>query len=148
DEPKTEIQPLTRAEATHLVGIAKTHFPRWYPWVLCALRTGLRLGELIALQWGDIDWNGRFIIVRRNIVKGVETSPKSHQRRRVDLSAQLHVALLAWRKAQRARWLKKGKNMPPWVFPSRFDETPLEERNVRHVFTRMLEKAELRQIRI
>jgi integrase len=45
------------------------------------------------------------------------------------------------------RWLKKGKEVPLWVFPSR-EGTPHEERNVRHVFTRMLEKAELRQIRI
>jgi integrase len=34
-----------------------------------------------------------------------------------------------------------------WVFPSR-EGTALEERNMRHVFTRMLEKAELRRIRI
>jgi integrase len=33
------------------------------------------------------------------------------------------------------------------VFPS-LEGTPLEERNVRHEFTRLLEKAELRQIRI
>jgi hypothetical protein len=33
------------------------------------------------------------------------------------------------------------------VFPS-VEQTALEERNVRHVFTRMLENAELRQIRI
>ena len=35
----------------HLVNVASMHFPRWYPWVLCALRTGFRLGELLALQW-------------------------------------------------------------------------------------------------
>ena len=33
------------------------------------------------------------------------------------------------------------------MFPS-LEGTALEERNVRHVFTRMLEKAELRQIRV
>ena len=37
--------------------------------------------------------------------------------------------------------------MPPWVFPSRTG-TALEERNVRHVFKRMLLKAGLRHIRI
>jgi integrase len=52
-----------------------------------------------------------------------------------------------WRRQQRARWLKKGKPMPEWVFPS-LEGTALEERNVRHVFTRMLEKAELRRIRL
>src|SRR5688572_31251862 len=102
------------------------------------MRTGLRLGEQIGLQWGDIDWNGQFLVVQRNIVRGVVTTPKSHQCRRVDLSVQLIGALLAWRRAQQARWLKKGKEMPSWVFPS-LEGTPLEERNVRHVFNRMLE---------
>lgn len=147
DEPTTEIQPLTGEEAALLVQTAADDFPRWYPWVLCALRTGLRMGELLALQWADVDWNGRFVVVQRNIVKGVLTSPKSHQRRRVDLSAQLAAALLAWRRVQRAHWLKKGQDQPPWVFPSR-EGTALEERNVRHVFTRLLAGAALRQIRV
>ena len=83
----------------------------------------------------------------RNIVRGVVTSPKSHQQRRVDITPQLATALLAWRRVQRARWMKKDEPMPLWVFPSR-EGTALEERNVRHVFTRLLEKAQLRQMRI
>ena len=147
DEPKPQIQPLTRAEAAHLVAVAQENFRRWSPWVLCALRTGLRLGELLALQWGDIDWNGRFIEVQRNLVQGVLTSPKSHKCRKVDLSMQLQDALVGWRRALQARWLKKGEPLPLWVFPS-LEGTAAEERNVRHVFTRLLEKAALRQIRI
>jgi integrase len=147
DEPKPEINPLTRDEAGHLVATAKVHFPRWYAFVLCALRTGLRLGELLALQWGDLDWNSRFLLVQRNIVYGVITSPKSHQRRRVDMSAQLTTALLEWRRHLRARALQKGTELSPWVFPSLIG-TELEARNVRHVFKRLLEKAELRNIRV
>jgi integrase len=37
--------------------------------------------------------------------------------------------------------------MPPWVFPS-LTGTPVEERNVRHVFKRVLEKAGLGHMRI
>jgi integrase len=147
DEPERTIQPLTAGEVAHLVAVAKEHFPRWHAWVLCALRTGLRLGELLALQWGDIDAHGRFIVVQRNIVRGVLTSPKSHQRRRVEMSPQLEAALSVWRRALRARWLKKGEPMPAWIFPS-LEGTALEERNVRTVFTRLLAKADLRQIRI
>ena len=99
------------------------------------------------LQWGDIDWQGHFLVVQRNIVRGVLTSPKSHQRRRVDMTPQLEAALLVWRRALRRRWLKKGEPMPSWVFPS-LEGTALEERNVRTAFTRVLEKAKLRQIRI
>jgi integrase len=147
DEPKPQIQPLTREEAAHLAAVARVHFPRWYPFVLCALRTGLRLGELLALHYGDLDWNSRFIVVQRNLVRGVVTTPKSHQRRRVDMSTQLAAALLEWRLSQQARAFKKGTSLPRWVFPS-LEGTALEERNVRHVFKRLLEKAELRRIRL
>jgi integrase len=147
DEEAREIQPLDATQAALLVTTAERHFGRWYPWVLCALRTGMRLGELIALQWGDIDWHERFIVVQRNIVRGTVTTPKSHQRRRVDMTPQLMDALLAWRRVQRNRWMKKGEPMPLWVFPS-LTGTPVEERNLRHVFKRLLEKAGMRHMRI
>jgi integrase len=108
DEPKPQIQPLTRAEAAHLVAVAKEHFSRWHPFVLCALRTGCRLGELLALQYRDIDWNGRFLVVDRNLVCGVVTTPKSHQRRRVDVSAQLAAVLLEWRRSQTSASAEEG----------------------------------------
>ena len=63
------------------------------------------------------------------------------------MTPQLSASLLASRRLQRRRWLKKGKSLPPWVFAS-LEGTALEERNVRHVLTRILEKANLRQIRI
>jgi integrase len=102
---------------------------------------------LLALQWRDIDWHSGFVLVQRNLVKGVLTSPKSHQRRRVDMSSQLASTLLAWRRHQRERCLERGVAVPEWVFAS-FDGNALEERNVRTAFTRLLEKAGLRHIRI
>jgi integrase len=147
DEAETRVQPLSAAEAAHLVAVAEREFPRWHAWTLCALRTGLRLGELLALQWGDIDWNGRFVTVRRNLARGLITSPKSHHHRKVDLSPQLIVALQTWRRVQREGWFKKGQPMPDWVFPS-LAGTALEHCNVGHAFRRLLERAGLRQIRI
>jgi integrase len=117
DEPERQIEPLTREEAAHLVATAAQYFPRWRSWVLCALRTGMRLGELLALQWDDIDWNGRFILVQRNLVRGVLRSPKSHRGRKVDISAQLHTALMQWRRTLQSKWLKKGEPLPFGSFP-------------------------------
>lgn len=34
---------------------------------LTAVLTGMRRGEILGLQWGDIDWNGGLIYVRRNL---------------------------------------------------------------------------------
>jgi integrase len=49
----------------------------------------MRLGEALAIQWGDIDFEGCFIEVRRNLVSGRNETPKSGKSRRVDMSLQL-----------------------------------------------------------
>jgi integrase len=41
--------------------------------------TGLRLGELCALRWRDIDWTASTIRVRENYVMGEFGSPKSRR---------------------------------------------------------------------
>jgi integrase len=42
-----------------------------------AFWTGLRTGELIALEWQDIDWIRAVVMVRRNSVRGVVKEPKT-----------------------------------------------------------------------
>jgi integrase len=44
---------------------------------LTAAMTGLRLGELVALRWRDVDWTAARIRVRQNYVRGHYGSPKS-----------------------------------------------------------------------
>ena len=58
--------------------------------------TGLRLGELLALRWGDVDFAKRIVHVRRSYVLGREDTPKSHKVRSVPLIDQ------AGRRARRA----------------------------------------------
>ena len=142
DEPEPEPDPFTREEAEHLVAIAAEYFPEWHPWVITGLRTGLRAGELLGLQWSDADWRGRFVQITRSIVRGKVTTPKNHQRRRVDLSPQLRVELRRWRKQQSAAWLARGRPRPAWVFPSSTG-TPLDESKARKAFNQILDKAEL-----
>ena len=91
DEPQAEPDPFTKDEVAHVLRVASQHFPQWHAWLLCGLRTGMRAGELLALQWNDIDWRGSFINLERNLVRGVITTPKNHQRRRVDMSRQLRA---------------------------------------------------------
>jgi len=73
---------------------------------------------------------------------GSLTTPKNHQRRRVDLSRELAVVLRLWRRRQRASWLAVGKSLPAWVFSS-VTGTALDESNVRKAFNRLLGAAEL-----
>jgi integrase len=56
---------------------------------LVAAFTGLRLGELRALRWGDVDFAGAMVHVRRNLpVHGEERVPKSGKVRSVPLIDQ------------------------------------------------------------
>jgi len=44
---------------------------------LLLARTGLRIGEALALQWGDIDFNGRFITIQREFREAESRPPKT-----------------------------------------------------------------------
>lgn len=73
-----------------------------------ALLTGMRPGETRALQWGDVDLEGRAVTVRRTITRGdnnrevVGTSTKTGRVRTVSLPVSAVNALRAW-KVQQAR---------------------------------------------
>lgn len=47
---------------------------------LLGLYTGMRLGEICALQWTDIDWERRTITVRRTAQRVAKTKPESGRR--------------------------------------------------------------------
>jgi integrase len=61
--------------------------------ITVALRTGLRLGELLALRWSDVDLDARRIIVRPAVARGVVGTPKNGRTREVGLSKQAASAL-------------------------------------------------------
>ncbi len=61
--------------------------------VLMALRTGMRHGELIALQWEDVDLQNGRICVKRNSVKGREGTTKNGRARHAPITSDLSFAL-------------------------------------------------------
>ncbi len=64
EEKKPEI--LTIGEIRRLVEIAFAQKHEWrHVWAL-ALLTGMRNGELYALQWSDVDWENKLITVARS----------------------------------------------------------------------------------
>jgi integrase len=79
---------LPRLFAELAAGLIKTLF-------LLALKTGMRQGELLALEWADVDLRSAVIRVRHSFSDGVVSSPKNHERRDVDLTPEL-VELLGW----------------------------------------------------
>jgi len=145
---KDKINILTPPEGRRFLDAAKEHSPRYHPIFAAALFTGMRQGELIGLQWGDIDWNGNFIEVRRANWNGHVSTPKSGKGRRVDLSDTLARILADHRRAAAAEALKEGQpfSESEWVFTS-VEGTALDAANLRKVFVKAMKKAGLRQIR-
>jgi len=125
---------------------AKEHLPRFYPFLFTAFRTGMRQGELVALEWAAIDWRGKFIEVGRSYRKGVFSTTKSGKIRRVDMSDQLAAVLTEHRKVLAVAALKAGKPMQELVFPST-TWTPMDPGHIRRDFNAVLKKAEMRRIR-
>jgi integrase len=93
--PKAERPRPTRKEAAYF---ENDEIPQLFAQVddgvyrvlfLVALKTGCRIGELTALTWGDLDLVEAVIRVRRSYTDGHLSTPKNHERRDVDLTADL-----------------------------------------------------------
>ena len=88
--PKPEFDFLDFDESDRLVEAAP---PEWKPMILMALKTGMRLGELLAIRWEDIDLMSKRILVRRNAVRGEVGTPKSGKNREIPICDMLLTEL-------------------------------------------------------
>jgi integrase len=62
--------------------------------IFFCLKTGVRFGELIALDWNDIDFQEKQITVRRSIVRGIMCSTKSNKIRYIPLISSVSDMLI------------------------------------------------------
>jgi len=108
------------------------------------LHTGIRSGECGGLQWPDVDFRNRYLLVQRTRTpKGRLEPPKNGKTRKVDLSDAAIAALQSHRRELQKAYLKKGKPLPECVFPNQ-DGKPHNMTNVRNrIFYRACEKAGL-----
>jgi integrase len=139
-----EINPLTEQEAFTVLEQARAYQGGlFYPVLLCALRTGMRVGELEALQWGDVDFAGGFIDVKRSHRRHRVTGTKTGQRKRVDMSPHLTETLKALKGSRKVLSLAGDE----YVFA---DERGgmLPRHRVATALRSCLDKAGIRQIRV
>lgn len=119
-----------------------------------AISTGARQGELLALRWSDVDFEGGSMQIVRTaryfVGKGVEFSePKTHRSRRpVALSEATLRVLRTHRTRQNERRLLVG---PAWtdfdlVFPSKIG-TPMYARNLVRFFRATVDEAGIGPLR-
>src|SRR5512140_512448 len=105
------------------------------------------MGELLALQWQDVDWKGRFIEVRRNFIHWQLTTPKSRESCRVDMSWELAQTLKDVLGERQIDAGATGTDIPLWIFPHATGGL-LHPHNIRdRVFYGLLTQAKLRRVR-
>lgn len=109
---------------------------------------GPRIGEAIGLEWGDIDWRGKFLSFRRSSWHGHVTTPKTASSiRQVQLSPEMIEVLKEHRRAIASESLEAGRSMPERVFVNEVGN-PVDEAKVRVHQRAALKVAGLRTIRI
>ena len=148
-----EMHPLTREQVRVFLTRSQSH--RLHALFLLALASGLRLGELMALSWNDIDFARGILTVNHSAYfktgsSIVIKSPKTKKSRRsIRLDAQVMAELKAHRARQNQERLAAG---PVWldrnlVF-SNEGGVYLYPTAIRRVFKRLLRACELPAIRI
>jgi len=147
--PLKEIHPLTREELALFLASVQEHFPASYPLFLLLARTGVRIGEALALKWQDVDFHGSFIEVRRSWRRKRLSTPKSGKGRRVDMSRQLQETLRTFLETRKEEaWRKGWEQVPEWVFCNEKGKLLIEATVRKYVFYPALSRSGLRRIRI
>jgi|WetSurMetagenome_2_1015567.scaffolds.fasta_scaffold181691_1 integrase len=124
-----------KEESARLMEAAKKETVEAQAAILFALRTGARAGELLALEWGDLDFASHAVHIRRSIHEGVENATKTGKGRVVPLSPELEGLL------KQIRHLRGAK-----VFCDA-EGKPLKLGQLDHILKRVQRRAGLRQIR-
>jgi len=108
-EPEGRVRFITETEASRLIRVASKNelAPHLADFLVLALHTGMRSGEILNLSWDQVNLSSRFIIL-----SGEET--KSGRRRSIPLNTRAHSAVMS-RKAFSAKWCLGSD----WVFTNR-----------------------------
>jgi integrase len=92
-------------EYERLLAAAEKRSPEAYVMVLLGGEAGLRLGEIVALEWQDVDLYARRLSVERSDWCGQVTTPKGGRSRRLPITERLTRVLKAYRHLRSPRVL-------------------------------------------
>jgi integrase len=146
---KDTINTLTIEELRQLLDTVERHFSGDYPLFLLLARTGLRIGEALALKWDDIDFNGRSIEVCRGFYRNRISKPKNGKTRLVDMRLQLTKTLKAHELSCKKKGLALGLGeLPEYVFTNKHGRLINLYEWRKKIFYKVIKKAGTIKIRI
>ena len=135
-----EIIPLTDDEIKALLEAAQGHW--LYPALLLELGTGLRRGELLALEWRNVDFAQNAVTITQSYVKtragDIMQEPKTKSSIRV---VNVPPGIMNYLKEY------KKDSHSNYVFSQKSNDKPVAPRNFSHVFESWCAKAGLERTR-
>ncbi len=142
-----KVEVWSRQEVLALLDIARKHEPAFYPALLLLFSTGVRRGELLGLQWRDINFDRREILICRAITVAEMTTPKSGRSRSLHMTESLAAELFELLALRRRQVLARGwKETPDWVFCSDVGSS-IDPRNFSRVWERFRRRFQTEGIR-
>ncbi|MDO5110856.1 MAG: site-specific integrase [Clostridia bacterium] len=148
---KFEVEPLMPEEARRLISACEE--TEIYMPVLLALVLGLRRGEVLALQWDDVDFDNRTVSIRRsaNLIKGqfvISDTKTKNSRRTLRISDTMWNCLNEHKMKQRQFSEAFGEGFNPYnLVNCREDGTPFTPYAIQYRFKEILSKYNLPDIR-
>jgi integrase len=120
----------TKQEVKKFLQLAKEHVePQAYILFYLLIYTGMRKGELLALEWKDVDLKQRRIRIHQTLFfkdgKEIFQKVKTYQERTISIDEQTAKMLRKWRIQQRELLLKAGQSKQPSYVLTRPDLRPL-----------------------
>jgi integrase len=110
--PRTDAAFHDFEDYERLLRAARTIDPRSYLIALLGGEAGLRAGEIVALEWADVDLDRRQIRVRHSDWNGELTAPKNGRIRFVGMTERLAAAIRQHRHLRNRRVLCKDDGTP------------------------------------
>jgi len=95
--PTLEFDFLTFDESEVLIDKADE---QWKDMIIFALHTGMRYGEIRAIEWTDVNWEKKVLTVKRSIYRSTLGNTKSDKIRYIPISPTLYSILSSQKKAR------------------------------------------------
>jgi integrase len=111
-----EIEVFGADELGRILAIAEADYRVYYAFIFCLARSGIRFGEAVGLEWRDVDFDHRVLLIRRSRRKARVSEPKNGKARRVDMSPQLTATLRTLQSIQEAEAVVNGTAAPTRAF--------------------------------
>lgn len=106
--PAQKTRFLDKLEVRRLIDAAENP---WKNMIIICLHTGVRIGELISLQWDDVEFNALKLIVRRSAWRNKIGLPKSGKEREISLNkVAFETFKRLYRQDRFAQWIFHQEN--------------------------------------